>query len=91
MSFAFLSEEFTARYHVPSYASWLARVDMQPAYDMHRLVLQILQRRCAQTRWMLKSPRTPARSPDVVLHVSRCTGRNHAPRPAHTARFADEP
>ncbi|TMA26376.1 MAG: sulfotransferase [Deltaproteobacteria bacterium] len=56
MSFTFLSEEFTARYHVPSYESWLERCDMTPAYRMHRLVLQILQRRSGAAAWLLKSP-----------------------------------
>jgi hypothetical protein len=56
MSLAFLSEEFTARYHVPSYDRYLAAADMAPAYRAHRLVLQILQRRAPGTRWLLKSP-----------------------------------
>jgi hypothetical protein len=56
MSFAFLSEEFTARYHVPSYETWLERCDMRPAYEMHRLVLQVLQRRSGPAAWVLKSP-----------------------------------
>ena len=56
MSFVFRSEEFTARYHVPSYAAWLGTCDMTPAYEWHRLVLQVLQRRFANTHWVLKSP-----------------------------------
>jgi len=56
MSFTFLSEEFTARYHVPSFEAWLAGCDMTPAYRMHRLVLQVLQRRCGASSWVLKSP-----------------------------------
>ncbi len=57
MSFSFRSEEFTARYHVPSYETWLFReADLAPAYAMHRLVLQILQRRTGRARWALKSP-----------------------------------
>jgi hypothetical protein len=56
MSFAFRSEEFTARYHVPSYEAWLERCDMTPAYEMHRLVLQVLQRRTGPASWVLKSP-----------------------------------
>ena len=56
MSFEFLSEEFTARYHVPSYASWLFSCDMTPAYEMHKLVLQVLQRRTGAATWVLKSP-----------------------------------
>ena len=42
MSFEFRSEEFTTRYNVPSYIDWLARCDMRPAYDTHKLILQIL-------------------------------------------------
>jgi hypothetical protein len=56
MSLAFQSEEFTARYAVPSFARWLENSDMSPAYRMHKLVLQILQRRSARTSWVLKSP-----------------------------------
>jgi hypothetical protein len=57
MSFSFRSEEFTARYAIPSYERWLFdEADPRPAYAMHRLVLQILQRRAGRTRWTLKSP-----------------------------------
>jgi len=55
-SFAFQSEEFTARFSVPSFEDWLVRSDMTDAYRMHRLVLQILQRRHKTTSWVLKSP-----------------------------------
>lgn len=61
MSFAFESEEFTARYAVPSFAKRLAQSDMSEAYKMHRLVLQIRQRAQTETAWVLKSP--------VHLHV----------------------
>ena len=61
MSFAFQSEELTARYHVPGFEAWLVDADMTPAYRMHRLVLQVLQRRRPGIRWVLKSP--------VHLHV----------------------
>ncbi len=56
MSFAFRSEEFTARYHVPSYEAWLATADMRPAYDCHRRTLQVLQYGAPRRRWVLKSP-----------------------------------
>ena len=56
MSFVFQSEEFTARYAVPSYERWLVGSDMTPAYRLHRLVLQVLQRRRTGTAWVLKSP-----------------------------------
>ena len=41
---------------MPAYAAWLAACDMRPAYESHRLVLQILQRRWPPRRWALKSP-----------------------------------
>jgi len=56
MSLAFRSEEFVARYDVPSYNEWLRACDMRPAYDVHRRVLQVLQRRSPARRWVLKSP-----------------------------------
>lgn len=56
MSFAFRSEEFVVRYHVPSYTKWFSQCDMRPAYDYHRLVLALLQRRAPRAQWVLKSP-----------------------------------
>jgi hypothetical protein len=56
MSFAFRSEEFTARYDVPTYAAWLTATDPVPAYAMHRRVLRVLQRGALRRRWVLKSP-----------------------------------
>lgn len=56
MSFSLRSEEFTARYHVPSYVDWLQHCDLRPAYEMHKVVLQVLQRRYHDVQWVLKSP-----------------------------------
>jgi len=62
MSFSFRSEEFTARYRVPSYVDYLQHCDVTPAYETHKLVLQVLQRGWPATsergpvRWVLKSP-----------------------------------
>ena len=56
LTFSFRSEEFTARYRVPSYAAWLQQCDMRPAYEMHKMVLQMLQRRDHDVHWVLKSP-----------------------------------
>ena len=55
-SFAFLSEELTARFDVPQFDAWLQRQDPTDAYRMHRLVLQVLQRGRGPTAWVLKSP-----------------------------------
>ncbi len=42
--------------HVPTYARWLERADMAPAYAQHRLALQTLQSRQPTERWVLKTP-----------------------------------
>ena len=56
MSLEFRSEEFVSRYRLPGYVEWLQSCDMGPAYDMHRRVLRVLQRRMPSRRWVLKSP-----------------------------------
>jgi hypothetical protein len=69
MSLAFLSDEFTARYRVPSYAAYLdGLTSLRPAYEVHRVVLQILQRRFPRRRWLLKSP-VHLRSPRTLMDV----------------------
>lgn len=55
-SYAFLSEELTARFRAPSFDAFLAEADPSEAYRMHRLVLQVLQRGHGPTAWVLKSP-----------------------------------
>ncbi len=42
--------------HVPTYARWLEKTDMAPAYAQHRLTLQTLQSRQPTERWILKTP-----------------------------------
>ena len=52
----FASDHFMGSYPVPSYARWLARADLEPAFRAHRQFLQLLQWRCRGDRWVLKSP-----------------------------------
>ena len=42
--------------NVPSYGAWWRAADDRPAYDYHRLVLQVLQSGGVGGRWTLKSP-----------------------------------
>ena len=42
--------------HVPTYAHWLERADMAPAYAQHRMALQALQSCQPTERWVLKTP-----------------------------------
>ncbi|NNE72674.1 MAG: sulfotransferase, partial [Acidimicrobiales bacterium] len=55
MAFAFRTEEFISRYHVPSYVDWLRAADMAPAYAMHNRVLETLDP-TGKAHWVLKSP-----------------------------------
>ena len=50
------SDVLSTHYPTPSYAAWLAEADMAPAYDLHRLVLQVLQRGWPRRTWVLKAP-----------------------------------
>lgn len=52
----FASDLLSGSYQVPSYAAWLARADLRPAYRYHRRCLQLLQWRCRGERWALKAP-----------------------------------
>jgi hypothetical protein len=56
MSFELLTEEIAVRYDVPSYHRHLRDADITPAYEMHKVVLQVLQRRWGPVQWVLKSP-----------------------------------
>lgn len=51
-----LSIAFQNTAHLPSYAAWLARQDMGPAYAVHREMLQVIGANDPDRRWVLKSP-----------------------------------
>jgi Sulfotransferase family len=55
-SYTFLSEEFLATSHIPSYEAFLHAADLTPAYAWERRFLQHLQSGAAATQWVLKSP-----------------------------------
>jgi hypothetical protein len=55
-SHAFVSEEFVATCHVPTYEAFLRSVDLAPAYRWEKRLLQHLQVGRSPTRWLLKSP-----------------------------------
>ena len=56
MGQAFQSISWEAIANVPTYGAWWRAADDRPAYDYHRLVLQILQSGGVRGRWTLKSP-----------------------------------
>jgi hypothetical protein len=56
MGQAFQSISWEAIANVPTYGAWWRAADDRPAYDYHRLVLQVLQSAGVRGRWTLKSP-----------------------------------
>ena len=66
MLMTFRSDVLAAHYPTPSYGHWLATCDMRPAYQYHRLVLQLLQRRQPQRTWVIKAPSHLAHLPLVL-------------------------
>ena len=56
MGQAFQSISWEAVANVPTYGAWWRAADSAPAYDYHRLVLQVLQSGGVRGRWTLKSP-----------------------------------
>ncbi|MFC0863164.1 sulfotransferase [Sphaerimonospora cavernae] len=42
--------------HLPSYSRWLAEQGMEPAYRMHRRMLQLIGLNDRDRRWVLKNP-----------------------------------
>jgi hypothetical protein len=52
---SFRAQDWHGLFKIPSYVEWFHGCDMQPAYDYHRLSLQLLQSR-APGRWTLKAP-----------------------------------
>jgi len=66
MSFELLTEEISVRYDVPRYHRYLRAADLTPAYEMHKLVLQVLQRRYGPVQWVLKSPAHLAALPTIL-------------------------
>lgn len=52
---SFRAQDFFGLLRVPSFVAWYRGCDFRPAYDYHRLSLQLLQSR-APGRWSLKAP-----------------------------------
>jgi len=53
---SFVSFQFQTSHSVPSYQTWVEAQDLRPSYEMHRRVLQNLQRHGRRGRWVLKAP-----------------------------------
>lgn len=51
----FMSVVYTASFHVPSFANWLFKQDLTPAYAYHKRQLKVMQHKKGG-RWVLKTP-----------------------------------
>lgn len=52
---SFRAQDWHGLFRIPSYLEWFHACDMTPAYDYHRVCLQLLQS-AAPGRWSLKAP-----------------------------------
>ncbi|MGH3725621.1 MAG: sulfotransferase family protein [Mycobacterium sp.] len=68
LDFALHSQMPEVMFHVPGYARWLAEQDIGPAYELHRLLLQVLQWQRPRGPWVLKTP-AHLEHLDVLLRV----------------------
>lgn len=60
-----VTDLFTGQFHVPSYTMWVSGADRSRAYQSHRRLLQHLQSRDPQARWVLKAPSHLSQLPDL--------------------------
>lgn len=51
----FMSVQYSAQFHIPSYANWLYAQELTPSYAYHKRQLQVLQHK-KSGRWVLKTP-----------------------------------
>ena len=51
----FMSVQYSAQFHIPSYANWLYAQDLTDSYAYHRRQLLVLQHK-KSGRWILKTP-----------------------------------
>ncbi len=53
---SFMSQTAEATMHVPSYAAWVEKTDLSPAYEYMVKLLKLLQWQRPGKRWVLKTP-----------------------------------
>lgn len=51
----FMSVQYSAQFHIPSYASWLYAQELTPLYAYHKRQMLVLQHK-KSGRWVLKTP-----------------------------------
>jgi Sulfotransferase family len=56
MALEFKAQYFLVSAHIPTYADWFLRCDMETTYQYEKRVLKLLQWKTPEKRWRLKSP-----------------------------------
>lgn len=56
MCSSFISDQIASMQMADNYGAWHATADVRPAYQWHKLVLQVLQWKNPRKRWLLKAP-----------------------------------
>lgn len=56
MSSSFISDHVASMQMTDNYGAWHATADLRPAYEWHKIVLQVLQWKNPRQRWLLKAP-----------------------------------
>ncbi len=87
---SFRAQDWHGLFKIPSWVEWFHACDMQPAYDYHRLSLQLLQ--SARARPVdAQGTGAPPRARRAARHVPGRAHRRAAPRPDEDRAVQREP
>ena len=56
MAGSFISDHIASLHMSDNYGAWHAQADLTPAYQWHKIMLQVLQWKNPRKRWLLKAP-----------------------------------
>lgn len=56
MASSFISDHIVSLQQCPAYGAWYEQADLTPAYEWHKLILQVLQWKNPRKHWLLKAP-----------------------------------
>ncbi len=68
MAGSFISDHIASLHMTDNYGGWHAQADLTPAYEWHKMVLQVLQWKNPRKRWLLKAPAHQSKL-DILLKV----------------------
>lgn len=68
MAGSFISDHIASLHMTENYGGWHAQADLTPAYEWHKIMLQVLQWKNPRKRWLLKAPAHQSKL-DVLLKI----------------------